>query len=92
MEEEKLTGGFISMPMSSQTATSTLPSSVLVITPSPFKSYTQKVLESEWKLGVMITFHVKVITLSPFKLYTRKVLESESDHPVPIQVVHAESP
>ena len=58
MEEEKLTGGFISMPMSSQTATSTLPSSVLVITPSPFKSYTRKVLQSEWVLDVMLTFPV----------------------------------
>ena len=39
------TGGLISMPISSHTATSTLASSVFVIIPSPFKSYIRNVLK-----------------------------------------------
>ena len=38
------TGGLISMPISSHTATSTFASSVFVIIPSPFKSYIRNVL------------------------------------------------
>ena len=39
------TGGLISMPISSHTATSTFASSVFVIIPSPFKSYIRNVLK-----------------------------------------------
>ena len=45
------TGGLISMPISSHTATSTFASSVFVIIPSPFKSYIRNVLKVRQRIS-----------------------------------------